>query len=113
MKKIFLALSLALAVYFFLSRNPVTPELPIWLSHLIDRPMLLALMLAVGHMISSSLAIPGGCTIINLIAGKMFGFGWGVLLIYPLSMISALGGYCVGLKIKNWRPGAVDSLVGA
>jgi len=55
------------------------------------------------HLISSSLSIPGGCTVLNLTAGWIFGFALACLIVYPITIASAGIVYSIGRSFSG-RP---------
>lgn len=55
------------------------------------------------HLIASLLGIPGGCTTLNIVAGAVFGFGLGCLIVYPITVASAALSYGAGRALSG-RP---------
>lgn len=52
-------------------------------------PMLAVLLFCLAHLSASTLAIPGGCTILNILSGALFGFWRGCAIVYPITLLSA------------------------
>jgi uncharacterized membrane protein YdjX (TVP38/TMEM64 family) len=45
------------------------------------------------HFACSTFAVPGGCTMLNISAGALFGFWFGSLIVYVVTLLSASFGY--------------------
>lgn len=61
-----------------------------------DQPLTAVALFCAAHFLSSFFGIPGGCTALNIGAGALFGLPTAVAVIYPVTMLSAVTGYCVG-----------------
>src|SRR5688572_27978939 len=53
------------------------------------------------HLISSTLIVPAGCTTLNVLSGAVFGFWQGCLVVYPITMLSALMVFFLGRKFQR------------
>jgi hypothetical protein len=67
----------------------------------------------VTHFICSQLGIPGGCTLLNISAGAIWGVALSALILFPITLLSLIFGYCIGLTIHNknyllWGHSSVD-----
>jgi uncharacterized membrane protein YdjX (TVP38/TMEM64 family) len=54
-----------------------------------DHPVLCVLIFCLMHLTASILSLPGGCTLLNVSAGAVFGFWRGCAIVYPVTLLSA------------------------
>lgn len=57
------------------------------------------MVFSLAHIISATFSIPGSCTFLNVLSGAVFGFTTGVLIVYPVTIISGAIGYFLGRKL--------------
>jgi uncharacterized membrane protein YdjX (TVP38/TMEM64 family) len=65
------------------------------------QPGLAVLLFCFLHLLSSVLGLPGACTTLNITSGAVFGFWLGCLVVYPITILSALMGYFFGHRFKR------------
>lgn len=56
------------------------------------------------HILAACFAIPGACTILNLSAGAIWGWPKAILMLYPITLISAALVYFVGRNFSQRKP---------
>ncbi len=71
-----------------------------YLSH----PLKSVIIFCLSHLMASLFSIPGGCTILNIGAGAIFGFWMAVMIIYPVTMLSAMISYFVARAFSSSWP---------
>lgn len=64
-----------------------------------NNKLLTIFFFCVAHLISSTLSIPGSCTLLNVLSGAIFGFWKGCLIVYLITALGALVGYFLGRKL--------------
>jgi uncharacterized membrane protein YdjX (TVP38/TMEM64 family) len=68
-------------------------------------PVATVFLFWLAHFVSSSLALPGACTALNMTAGFLFGFWPAIAIIYPVTVFSSLGGYFIGARFSRFFRG--------
>lgn len=53
------------------------------------------------HLLASSFGIPGGCTVLNISAGWVFGFALGCAVVYPITLLGGALVYFVGRRFSH------------
>lgn len=68
-----------------------------------ENPYSSILLFCLMHLLSSSLSIPGSCTLLNITSGAVFGFFRGSIIVYVITFLSACAGYFIGrmLPLEN------------
>src|SRR2546422_223755 len=54
------------------------------------------------HLICSATGLPGSCTLLNIVAGAVFGFWPGCALIYTVTLFSACWMYFMGGQLQPY-----------
>lgn len=52
------------------------------------------------HVLAATLGIAGGCSLLNVASGAIFGFWQGCAIVYGITMVSAGIGYAIGFKFR-------------
>ena len=106
-KFIFLLLLVVLAIYtvqWHPTTNALAPffETLVYLKSIYNEdPVLTIIVFCLIHLASSFFGIPGACTLLNILSGALFGVLLGSGIVYPLTLLSAGLGYCLGQKAAN------------
>ncbi len=61
------------------------------------------LIFCLAHLTASTLSIPGSCTLLNTIAGALFGFWRGTFIVYSITITGGCLGYFLGQKLPLSR----------
>jgi uncharacterized membrane protein YdjX (TVP38/TMEM64 family) len=87
------------------------------------RPLQSAAIFFAVYVLATALSLPGAATVMTLLAGALFGLGWGVLLVSFASSVGATLAFLIGRTIaRDWimrrigawpRFRAIDRAVGA
>lgn len=104
-----LAVLILLFVFWILSGSGAVTKPPPWLAeHLAggkrlyeSNPVLLIMVFCAAHILSACFSIPGSCTALNVFSGATFGFWRGCLIVYLVTMFSALLGYFAARWLKR------------
>lgn len=67
-------------------------------------PALTIVIFCLAHLVSTMLSLPGSATTLNVLAGAVFGFTLGCLVVYPVTLLSGCLVYGIASKLRTWGP---------
>lgn len=105
--KAFLILIIIGFVYWILNFQGEAPVSAWLLKHLSglkilysSYPIEFLLFFCLAHFVSATLSLPGSCTTLNLLSGAVFGYAFGCLVVYLITVLSACVGYYIGSRLS-------------
>ena len=94
-------------VYWSISQNVPNAVIEKVVAHLksvrffyYNRPILFISLFCATHVFCGCFSIPGSCTFLNITSGAVFGFKLGCVIVYPITMVSVVLGYLIGMYFK-------------
>lgn len=64
-----------------------------------ENKILTMLLFCAAHLATSTISLPGGCTLLNTLSGAIFGFWQGCLIVYCITIVGAGFGYLLGRSL--------------
>lgn len=100
-----LSIALIALALFAYSRWELPPEVALFLPRAQEffaaAPLLAIGLFYIVHFLSSFLALPGSCTLLNTLAGAVVGWLGACLLLFPITVLSAIVGFALGRKLQS------------